>query len=752
MRRIPSWAAATLLATVCGPVPGIAQQTIEQTPGPAGKNRFTVEPAASPVTVDGVLDEAAWSTATVIPLTHEWSPGDNIEPPVKTECLVTFDGDNLYVAFRAFDPDPSQIRAYLADRDTPFDNDTVGFLVDTFNDRRRAFEFRVNALGVQMEATLSDIDALEDWSWDAIWDSAGRVTGEGYVVEMAVPFKQLRFPRASGVQTWGFLATRDYPRSLAHQIRSTRIERGQNCQVCQFDTLTGLRHLEPGYNVEAVPTVTARRTDERPALDQPLASGQEDAEAGLTLRWGITPNISLNAALNPDFSQVEADVAQLSVNTRFALFFPEKRPFFLEGADYFATPYQAVFTRTVADPRAGLKVTGKEGKNAFGVFFAQDRINNLIFPGNESSEFLSEDRDVTSGVVRYRRDVGATSTLGFLYAGREGDGYFNHVAGIDGSLRLADADTVRFQVLSTDTEYPANVASAFGQPRGSFRGIGWRIDYNHATRDWLWAAGYNSLDPEFRADSGFIPRVDIRHASGYISRIVRGEPGDWYSRLDWYAGADVIENHDGKTTDMSGDFDVTYQGPKQTLFLVGLRPNRETFNGVTYDNFRQDMRFNIRPSGNLGLGFYVRRGPVIDFVNARRVDFYHLEPYMDFQLGRRFSGDLRNVYEVFNVKGGRFLAASLTQGTFLFHLNQRTFVRAILQYLDVHRRVSLYDDPEGTEPKDQELFSQLLFSYKLNPQTVLLVGYSDNYEDSRQIDLTQRDRTFFLKIGYAWLW
>ncbi|HJX29273.1 MAG TPA: carbohydrate binding family 9 domain-containing protein, partial [Thermoanaerobaculia bacterium] len=212
------------------------------------------------ILIDGALDEAAWAAATVIPLTHEWSPGDNAEPPVRTECLVTFDSANLYVAFRAFDPDPAQIRAHLADRDTAFLDDTVGFFVDTFNDQRRAFEFRVNPLGVQMEATVNDIDATEDWSWNAIWDSAGRITAEGYVVEVAVPFRQLRFPRTAEAQTWGFLALRTYPRSVLHDIRSASNLRNQNCTVCQFDTLAGFQRIETGHNLETVPTITAGRT------------------------------------------------------------------------------------------------------------------------------------------------------------------------------------------------------------------------------------------------------------------------------------------------------------------------------------------------------------------------------------------------------------------------------------------------------------------------------------------------------------
>ncbi len=466
---------------------------------------FSVEPATSQIHVDARLDEKAWEAAAVIPLTHEWFPGDNTEPPVATVALVTFDSTNFYVGFRASDPDPSAIRAYLADRDTAFSDDTVGFILDTFNDRRRAFQFRINALGVQMEAQSSDIDGTEDWSWDIIWNSAGRITDVGYVVEVAIPLKQLRFPRttASEVQTWGFLAMRDYPRNVRHRLRSVENDRDKNCFVCQAPSLTGFRHLEPGRNLELDPTVTMTRTDSRDFPDGVLESGDEDAEAGLTVRWNVTPNLALNATLNPDFSQVEADAAQLDVNERFALFFPEKRPFFLEGADFFNSPFDVVFTRTVADPKYGVKLTGKQGRDSFGVFLAEDRINNLIFPGNQGSSSESLSEDVLSGVVRYRRDVGKRSNLGFLYAGRQGDGdYANEVYGVDGTLRLTDSDTVRFQALGSRTEYPEGLALEQGQPLTAFDGTALRIDYTHGERNWFWSARYQDIDPDFRADSG----------------------------------------------------------------------------------------------------------------------------------------------------------------------------------------------------------------------------------------------------------
>jgi len=731
---------------------GQAPEQAAPAASPGAEAGLTVGPAAGPIEIDGVLDEPAWAGAAVVPLTHEWLPGDNVAPPVATEALVTFDHDRLYVAFRAHDPRPAAIRAHLADRDNEFVDDTVGFAVDTFNDRRRAYRFVVNPLGVQSDAIVSDVDDTIDASWDAIWDAAGRIGADGYTVEIAVPFRQLRFPRAEGVQTWGFLAQRVYPRSVVHELYSTANRRDLDCLVCQYTPLTGFTRFETGYNLEVVPTVTADRTDRRADPAGPLEAGEEDAEAGLTARWGVTDNVSLLGTVNPDFSQVEADAAQLDVNERFALFFPEKRPFFLEGLDTFATPINAVFTRTVADPAFGLKATGKEGDHAFGVFAAEDRINNLIFPGAFGSALGSIDEDVRSAVVRYRQDVGGRSTLGLLYAGRDGEGdYQNHVYGLDGTLRLTDSDTVRFQALGSTTRYPDELAASRGQPQGSFDDLAARVVYNRATRNWIVFGFLNSYGEDFRADSGFLPQVDVRGGALQVSRIFWGDPTSWYSRFRITGSTVHTETQEGELFEDSYNFDLVYEGRRQSFVQLGVRPNRERFRGRTFENLRSDLRMSIRPSGDFFAELFVRGGETIDFANARQSEFIRVVPRVEFNLGPRFSGAAEHLYEEFWIDEGTFLEANLSQATLRYFLNVRTFFRAIVQYQRIDRDLALYE-VGGFEAEEEDLFTQLLFSYKLNPQTVLFAGYSDTRLGTASIDLTQADRTFFLKVGYAFLW
>ena len=728
------------------------QASIETAPNP---RRFTVHAVEEQIQVDGVLDEPLWQIASSISLPYEWFPGDGVEPPVQTECLVTHDAHHLYVAFRALDPDPSSIRAHLMDRDdiVPFvQDDHVGVLIDPFNDERRAFQLRVNPLGVQADAIFSELEGFEDFSWDIIWASAGLITGEGYVVEISIPFNQLRFEASSEPQTWGFEAFRSYPRTVRHRISSNHRDRNRSCILCQIDKLEGFASISPGRNIELGPTVTSIRTDVRP--DPPAGAfdnGAVEVEPGLNARWGITPNMVLNATVNPDFSQVEADAAQLDVNNRFALFFEEKRPFFLEGADFFLTPLQAVFTRTVADPLGGAKITSKAGRNALGVFVTQDRVNSLILPSNQRSTPATIDDHVTGNVVRYRRDVGSGSTLGLLYTGRFGAGYDNQIAGLDGFVRISRTNTMQFQVLHSETNYPEKFALNRSQPGRRFGGNGGMVQFDHRSRRWTFSAGYEDLSDAFRADYGFIRRVDVRTGRFDLQRVFRGTADSWFSMINLGIQAERTGDQNGALTDQSVGVTALYLGPYQSVLNVELSANKERFVETTYDLNRASLFGSIQPSGKINVSLFTQVGDQIDFVNQRDGSEVLLMPTIGVKLGRSLSLNASNTLQVLEAAGRRLFTANIAQGAFQYHFNVRTFIRLILQYQIVDRNLSNYSPAlqNAFSRRDQSLFTQLLFSYKINPQTVLFLGYSDNYAGAPSYELTQTGRTFFFKLGYA---
>jgi hypothetical protein len=724
------------------------------------KPHYKIPKITTPIKIDGVLEDGEWSQALKIDVNVELKYAANSLAPVTTICYLAYDDKNLYAAFRANDPDPSKIRANLTDRDTAFRDDFVGLIFDTFNDERRGYELFVNPLGVQMDLALDetkqDNNNEEDPNWDTLWNSAGKIDDKGYVVEMAIPFSSLRFQRSQGEQTWGLVPYRSYPRSFKHQIVSLPTDPNNDCLVCQIPKVTGFEGATPGKNIELDPTATAHRTDERPDFPGgPIKGGKATGDLGITARWGITPNLTLSGAVNPDFSQVEADVAQLDVNTRFALFYPEKRPFFLEGAGFFDSPFNVVHTRTVAAPDWGVKLTGKEGQNAVGLFVAEDSLTNLLLPGSHASDAETLDTHTTDAALRYRRDLGATATLGGVVTHRGGDGgdaYHSDLYGIDGRWRPTASDVYTFQALRSNTRYPGAFATDFGLPRGTLDGSAERFTYNHSSRNWNWYARAEDVGREFRADLGFLPQVGYSSGIAGLERVWWStQPGAWYSNIT--AGGDWNETrqYDGTVLQLYKEGYVIVRGPLQSIYQVTRGAQDRFWNGRTFHEKYTNFFFDLHPSGSLNVTLNASQADSIDFVHTRATDLLRLTPSVGLNVGRHLRLQLDHDLQREEIDGKKLLQTDISQMALVYQLNIRTFFRAILQYTDLQFS-RLYTDPAPAE-RDKHLFSQLLFSYKLNPQTVFFLGYSDNQLGGQLgqdvTALTRSDRTVFAKIGYA---
>jgi hypothetical protein len=702
------------------------------------------------VRVDAVLDEPSWTRAVVVELPYETDPGENIPARVGTECLLMHDSTRLYAACRALDPEPARIRAHLTDRDTAWSDDWIGFNFDSYNDERRAFQFVVNPLGVQMDGVRDDVNRSKDVSWDAIWVSAGRITDQGYVLELAIPFSQLRFARGGTEQLWGIDIFRHYPRRLTYITSSQPVDRNLDCVLCQISKLRGFQGIEPGRNLEVNPTLTVINTEKRDELDDPLEKTEDSVDLGITARWGVRPNIVLSGTINPDFSQVEADAAELDINRKFTIFFPEKRPFFLEGADYFETPINAVHTRTVLDPAWGIKLTGKEGRNAIGVYSVEDERTGLLFPGTEESETERFDFANDTGVFRYRRDLGRNSALGVLLTGRSADDYSNLVYGVDGSLRLGRSDTFRFQALGSETEYPQDIQDEYSQPSGTLKDTALEGHYEHEAKHWTWEASYREIGGEFRADSGFVPQAGVRKADSSIWHTWWGDDQRWYSRLRFGGGYDYAETEDGELLARDINIGGRFQGGLQSLVDLRLQIGDQVSEGVLFED-QKGLRLESRfwPTGNLELSLGGSVGDRIDFDHNRQGEELRISPQVLWQPGLHWRIFLEHVFQRLQVDQGRLFSANQSELHLRYQFNRRTFLRAILQYTDIDRDPELYQ--KKVDSRSQEVFTQLLFSYKLNARTVVFLGYTDSWVSDDRVDLTQASRTLFVKLGYAWL-
>jgi hypothetical protein len=718
---------------------------------PAFSSVASLPRTAETVTIDGVLDDEAWKYATQISIDKETNPGENIPARVKTLAYLIEDGEKLYIAFDARDPEPHAIRAYLQDRDKAYNDDFVGIVLDTYNDERRAFEFFSNPLGVQMDLTNDDVNQHEDDSWNAIWDSAGQITDSGYVVEMEIPLNQLRFPHIDGNQVWGYDLLRFYPRDKRYRFSNNVLDRDLNCYLCQFQKIEGLKDVTPGRDLEIVPTITGSKTDstDDPGVE-PMQSGDTETEAGISIRWGITPDMTANLAINPDFSQVEADVAQLDVNNQFALFFPETRPFFLEGADYFSTPVDAVFTRTVADPDVGAKLTGKRGNHTYGVFAAQDAITNLLLPGAFGSDSESLEQENTAFVGRYSRSFGDASSVGALLTARDGDDYRNAVGGFDVRWKISDQHSVQAQYLRSDTEYPEEIIDEFEQPSGSFDGDALVAGYEYDSRSWFGYVNHQAYSAGFRADAGFVPQVDVSQQEVGGGHTWHGEEDDWWTRMRFQANWDITHDDSGRMLEREFEAYFGLGLPHQSWLQPGVLSRDTLWEGVLYKENKVSLYYQIRPRGGLSLGVWARYGDQVDFDNSRLGHQLRLEPFIDWNINRNLFLRMRATLVQMDTKEGEeVFDAGVYDIRATWQFNRRSFIRLTAQIRDVDRNQAVYVDE--VDARSRRVGRQLLYSYKINPQTVFFLGYSDNHIDDDDLDgLQETDRTLFMKIGYAW--
>jgi hypothetical protein len=678
---------------------------------------------------------------------YEITPGENTEAPVRTDMFIMYGEKCVYFGFRAYDPDPSAIVAHLNDRDQAWSDDWVGIALDTFNDERRSLNFFSNPLGVQID--IIEYQGGHDQGWDAIWDSAGMITDWGYCVEMAIPFSSLRFQRSDEDQTWGIAAERNYPRNHMFRFSIFPIERNSNCYLCQATKIRGFAGASPGENIEITPTLTAVRTDERtdfPSGD--FVTRDEKADVGLTTHWFITPNLTLVGTVNPDFSQVEADSLQLDINEPFALYFEEKRPFFTEGSDFYQTRIPVVYTRTLRDPIWGAKLSGKEGNHTIGSYFVQDDITNLLFPGNQRSSATSLAMRSSAAVFRYKYDIGNKHTLGLMMTDREGDDYFNRVGGFDGIFRFTSADTLKVQVLGSQTQYPDYVASEFGQEAGDFTDTAYEVRFDHSTRKYLLYAGFRELGTGFRADLGFLPKVDYETLYAGAAYHWYGDSSRWFSHIAVANAYQQFNNHDGNLLEREDYIQLVYEGPLQSHAVVQAIAARRMYNGVSFDVRDLFIHNCMTPVGNLHWGINLYYGDQIDFANTRLGKRFRLSTHASQGVGAHMRYSLSYTFEQMDIESEKLYTANLADGSLVYQFNARTFIRAILQYVDYDYVPELYTFDIDEERK--RFFSQLLFSYKINPQTVLFLGYSDRYLGNQIYSLTQADRTFFMKIGYSW--
>ena len=556
-----------------------------------------------PPVIDGNLNEPVWQRATVLKDFYQIDPGDNTPPSKPTEVLLGYDSKFLYIAFRAFD-EPDKVRSTLAKRDNIFSDDYVGFYLDTFNDQRRAFEIFFNPLGIQGDGVLTE-GRGEDFSVDLLLESKGIIGPDGYVVEIAIPFKSLRYEAGKG-KLWGahfFRRIQRFNRELDSWMPFSRSIDGN---LNQAGHLTGLEGISAERTLELIPSFTVSQSGRfvrsfgvfpgtpAAALDPGrIVNDPVTIDPGLTAKFTPSSALTLDLAINPDFAQVEADQLVVTTNQRFPIFFGEKRPFFLEGIDIFQTPITAVHTRAIVDPDVAVKLSGKRGRNTFGMMVASDN-----GPGNLSADDRGSlaicfdrraldprvvcnnerfvDKNAYIGVLRLKHDIGkGENTVGVLATTYNFIEKHNDLGGFDGRFRLDKQTTFTFQLLGTTSR---NFFYDPDKDKNLYRtgnGLGYTIDYNVAGRNFGWELYGEGFTRDYRADVGFFGRTNTNFNSGYIRYDTDPKPKAGIISTHYHNFSWIGYDFQGRIQNWESEFYVQWRMPRNSFFSLAYEPAYE---------------------------------------------------------------------------------------------------------------------------------------------------------------------------------
>lgn len=538
--------------------------------------------------IDGQLNDAVWQTAAVFGDFLQTQPGDNIAPSNPTEVMIGYDAKNLYMAFRA--KQARDIRATVNRRDNVFNDDFVFLYLDTFNDQRQAYIFLFNPLGIQADGVFTEGNG-EDYSVDVVMESKGVVTADGYTVEVAIPFKSLRYEAGKGKQ-WGIQLFRRIKYNNNELDSWMPNDRRNSSALGQAGHITGLESIATTRQLELNPSVTLSQSGSRvrtiPVAVLQTNRGVQDpgkfindgikADVGFTAKFGLTPAITLDFAYNPDFAQVEADAPVVTANQRFPIFFAEKRPFFLERIDIFQTQINAVNTRSIVDPDVAVKLTGRRGSNTFGILYASDK-----YPGytaftedqrtdptlrKDIERYLNKNAQV--GVVRFKHDIGTKHNLGFLATTYNFVDRHNNTGGFDGRFRFDPKTTLQFQVLGSTTR------GSFYDPdldKSSYRtgnGVAYEVYLERADRNLYMNYLAFGKSRDYRADVGFTQRLDTNYLGSFIK---------YQTERD--AKKSIIYKRWQNATNFSYDWKARLQNwNSNSQFMLALQ--KQTFWGVGF--------------------------------------------------------------------------------------------------------------------------------------------------------------------------
>jgi hypothetical protein len=693
------------------------------------------------------------------------SPADGQPVSERTEIYLGFDKKNFYVVFVCFDRDRKGIRAHLARREDAFGDENAEIMLDTFNDHLHAYGFLSNPLGIQADGVYSEARGW-DMSFDTLWYSNGKLTNEGYVVWMSIPFKSLRFPNKAE-QSWGLILDRDIPRKSeeAYWPEYTRKIEGR---LNQEGTMTGLEDISPGRNMQFIPYgsfSSYRAPDYRDAAAPRFSEKTFKGDLGLDSKIVIKDSFVFDATVNPDFSQVESDEPQVTTNQRFEVYFPEKRPFFLENAAYFQTPIRLVFTRRIADPNYGVRLTGKQGPVSVGVLFADDSS-----PGKSVPEYDPLKGTTAKFVIaRAAVDLPNQSMIGALFTDREYQNEYNRIGGLDTRVKLNKFWVFTGQAVASSTKYSDGTYSA---------GPTFSADLSRTGQFFIYNGSYNDTGSGFYTEAGFFRRPNYRNtlqqvsytfrpnnkwviAHGPSAQLSRGWDHDGFQLDAWQSLSYEVQLQHQTEIEGGGGFGTeglrpvdfaSLPTPKKysetDFFITGRTEAWQKFGFSTTISRGLSVNYNgvgindLPPLGNIPRLGPEKRADVtatIRPLNPMRIDLTYLYRRLEDPPTEMSAYNLHIVRSKVN-----------------YQITKELSLRFIAQY-----NSQLTNPLLSTLPTDKNFNADFLFTYLVHPGTALYVGYNSNLanlDPALRLDpvgnviranrFINDGRQFFVKVSY----
>jgi hypothetical protein len=701
-----------------------------------------------PIELTGKLDNPIWAIASPVEINYEVTPGDNTPAPQRTVVRALYDDKYLYFGFQCFDTNPEQIRANITERDNMFQDDYVIVCIDTYGDFQRYYELAVNPFGIKGDLMASS-GGNEDGSFDMMWEAAASKNESGWTAVMAIPFSSLNFSSADE-QTWVLGIIRTIPRESRTQVSWTRMDRNIPGLITQAGLLKGLKNIKSGGGIELLPYIMGQKSGFINDFNNPNAGIQYDpimGRFGGGIKYSPSPNFTLDAVINPDFSQIESDADQISVNTTFALQYDEKRPFFLARRELLQTPMY--YSRSINDPLYAGRITGKSGSLTYLYMGAYDRNTVFVIPGEESSSTIPTSMKSFANIGRARYDFGDENYIGGMIFTRNMEGGANYLFGLDWKHKFWTNWSFAGEVFLSQTN-ELNNTELFGSQRKfgntgytaafdgeSYSGSGIHLSLSHDQRSVGFGITYNDFSPTFQTYNGAFTQVGYRQL--YLSQYYTlYQVNSFIDRAQLNLSSNISFNREGARKEL-------YIQPGLFFMLKGQTQVNVSYNLVNEERFfNKDLKevtrilFNVnsRPlreisiylNGEIGNFIYRSSNPVVGEGHNLSATL-QLKPTSQLDISLSFTRANLHSKETDQI----FFDGDIYRGVAIYQFSSEMLFRTILQYNSFDKIFQLYP----------------LFSYKLNPFTTFFAGATSNYFNYEgEFGFKNIDQQYFIKLQY----